>query len=107
MIIIIIFYFYVLHLYCPNDISPMGNSGCFPWGKPAATTVHAGYFSVSIIHQTLTWTTGSLMCAQILMHANAHRGVWTHLRKSALKVDSHRKIPCALGNQTCVSGMMV
>ena len=25
-------------------------------------TVHAGCFSVSIIHQTLTWTTGSLTC---------------------------------------------
>ena len=26
-------------------------------------TVHAGCFSVSIIHRTLTWTTGSLTCA--------------------------------------------
>ena len=35
-------------------------------------TMHA---SVSIIHQTLTWTTGSLTCAQMLMHAIAHGGV--------------------------------
>ena len=42
----------------------------FPQGKPAATEslyptlinykVHAGSFCVSMIHQTLTWTTGSL-----------------------------------------------
>ena len=40
-------------------------------------TVHAGCFSVSKIHQTLTWTTGSLMCAQMLMHAVAQGGVGT------------------------------
>ena len=38
-------------------------------------TVHAGCFSVSIIHPTLTWTTGSLMCTQMLMHAVAHGSV--------------------------------
>ena len=26
-----------LQLYCPNRILRMGNLGCFPWGKPAAT----------------------------------------------------------------------
>ena len=26
-----------LQLYCPSGISPMGNLGCFPQGKPAAT----------------------------------------------------------------------
>ena len=30
-------------------------------------TAHAGYFSVSIIQRTLTWITGSLTCAQVLM----------------------------------------
>ena len=44
----------------------------FARGKPAATEsryptlgnckVHAGCFCASIIHRTLTWTTGSLMC---------------------------------------------
>ena len=29
--------FYFLQLYCPNGISPMGNSECFPQGKPAGT----------------------------------------------------------------------
>ena len=40
-------------------------------------TVHAGYFSVSIIHRTLTRITGSLTCSQMLMHASAHGGVRT------------------------------
>ena len=39
--------------------------------------VHAGCFCVSIIHQTLTWTTGYLTCAQMLMHPIAHGGVRT------------------------------
>ena len=53
--------------------------GFLPWEIPVAfpgesqlrqsratqPTVHAGCFSVSIIHRTLTWTTGSLMCAQM------------------------------------------
>ena len=59
--------------------------------------VQAGCFSVSIIHRTLTWTTGSLTCAPLLMHAIAHRGVRTRVRASALKVDSGRKIPCRTG----------
>ena len=65
-------------------------------------TVHAGCFSVSIIHRTLTWTTGSLTCAQMLMHALAHGGVRTHVRDSAMKVSL-----AALGNRICVSGMTV
>ena len=28
-------FFNFLQLYCPNEISPTGNSGCLPWGKPA------------------------------------------------------------------------
>ena len=30
--------------------------------------VNAGCFSFSIIHQTMTWTTGPITCAQIVMH---------------------------------------
>ena len=60
-------------------------------------TVHTGCFIVSIIHRTLTWTTGSLTCAQMLMHAIAHGGIRTYVRESALKVDSGRKIPCCTG----------
>ena len=31
------FLLYFLQLYCPNGIFTMGNLGCLPWGKPAAT----------------------------------------------------------------------
>ena len=57
----------------------------FPWesqlrqSRSTQPIVHAWCFSVSIIYQTLTWTTGSLTCAQMLMHAIAHRGVLTHV----------------------------
>ena len=63
--------FYILHLCCPNGISRMGNSGCLPLGKLAATesrhpiSVRAGYFSLSVTHRTLTRTTGPLTCAQV------------------------------------------
>ena len=56
--------------------------------------VHARCFSVSIIYRTLTWTKGSLTCAQMLMHAIAHGGVRAHVKESALKVDFERKITC-------------
>ena len=92
----------------------MGNSGCLPLGKVSCNrvalqqpTVHAGCFSVSTIHRTLTWTTGSLKCTQMLMHVNAHGGVQTHVRESARKVDSGRIFLAAPGNQTCISGMTV
>ena len=54
----------------------MKNSGRFLLRQSCATqpTVLAECFSVSIIHRTLTWTTGSLTCSQMLMHAIAHGG---------------------------------
>ena len=35
-----IMYSYLLQLYCFSRISPIGNSGCPPWGKLAATESH-------------------------------------------------------------------
>ena len=55
--------------------------------------VLAGYVCVVIIHRTLTWTTGSLTCAQMSMHAIAHGGVRAP-KKSVLTVNSGKKIPC-------------
>ena len=46
--------------------------------------VHAGCFSVFIIHRTLTRSTGSLTCTQTLMHAIAHGGCTDTVRESAL-----------------------
>ena len=56
--------------------------------------VHAGCFSMSIIHQTLMWTTGPLTYAQMLMRADVHRGSIDTERESAVKFSSGRKIPC-------------
>ena len=38
-------------------------------------SVHAGCFSVYVIRRTLTWTTGSVTCAQMLVRAVAHGGI--------------------------------
>ena len=78
-------------------------SGCSRRGKPAPTesrypTYGACWVSECFqIHRTLTWTTESLTCAQMLMHAIAHGGVRTHVRECALKFDSGIKIPCRTG----------
>ena len=96
-----------------NCIAPVG---FLPWeirvafpgesqlrqSRSTQPTVHAGCFSVSIIHRTLTWTTGSLTCAQVLMHAFAHGAVRTH-RKLTLG----EKSLAAPGNRTSVSGVTV
>ena len=76
-------FFFFLQLYPPIGISPMGNRVAFPGesqlrqSRATQPTVHAGRFGVSIVHRTLTWTTESLTCAQMLMHAVAHWGVKT------------------------------
>ena len=63
--------------------------------RATQTAVHAGYFSASFHNPPNSdMTTGSLMCSQMLMHAIAQGGVRSHVRESALKVDSGRKIPC-------------
>ena len=59
--------------------------------------VHSGCFSVSIVHRTLTWTTGSLTCAQMQMYTTAHGGCTDTEGESALQVDSGRNIPGRTG----------
>ena len=68
-----LFFFFFTFYYC---IVPMG---FLPWeirvtlfgesqlqqSRATQPTVHAECFSVSIIHRTLKWTTGSLTCAQM------------------------------------------
>ena len=73
----------------------MGNRVAFPEGShlrqslATQSTVHAGCFTVSIIHRTLTWI---FNVHRNLMHAIAHRGVRTHVRESALKVDWEKNL---------------
>ena len=64
--------------------------------QPTVHVRYFRYFRVSIIHRTLTRTTSSLTCTQMLMHAIAHGDV-THVTESAPKVDPGRKIPCRTG----------
>ena len=110
------FYFYILktflQLYC-DGISFMGNLGCFSGGKSAETESRyptygvCWVFSVSIIHGTLTWTTGalSLMCAQ--MHAVAHGGVWTQWESLHWKLTLRENSLPASGNQSCIGRLLV
>ena len=75
---------------------------CFLRGKRAATesrysTYGACLVFISIINRPLIWTTCSLTCAQMLMHAIARGCLRTHERESAPNVDSGRKIPCRTG----------
>ena len=67
----------------PSGFLPWEIQVAFPgesqqrWSNATQPSVHTRCFSVLLIHQTLTWTTGSLTYAPMLMHAVAHRGVQT------------------------------
>ena len=74
--------------------------------RATQATVHAGCFSVSIIHRTLTWTTGSLTCTQMLMHAIAH-GVTDTYKSLHWKLTLGEKSLAAPGNRTWISGVTV
>ena len=70
--------FIVLMGFLPREIHTAFPGESQLWqGHATQPTVHAGCFSVSISHQTLTWTTGSLPCTQMLRHVTAHGDVWT------------------------------
>ena len=73
----------------------------------AQPTVHAGCFSVSRIHQAVTWTTGSLKCLQMLTHAMAQGRVRTLKESLHWKWTQGEKSLAAPGNQTCISGVLV
>ena len=106
-IVIRYFFFFFLSfsfLTFYNSIDPVG---FLPWeirvafpgesqlqlNRATQLTVHAWCFSVSMIHRSLTWTTGSLTCAQMLMHAVAYGMCTRTVRESALKVDSGEENP--------------
>ena len=69
--------------------------------------VRAGHVSVAIIHRTLTWTTWSLSCAHMLMHAVVRGGVRTPKESLHWMLTLGRKSLAAPGNRTCVSGVTV
>ena len=79
-----------------------------PQSHATQPLVHAECFSVSTIHPTLTWTTRSLACAQMLMHATAHQSVQTPKESLHRKLTvGKKKILCRTGksnlHQRCAS----
>ena len=66
-------HFFSITVFVPLGFLPREISRGKPQRQSRASqpTVHAGYVSVSINHRTLTWTTGSLTCTQMLMRAIA------------------------------------
>ena len=93
-------YLYLCILYnCPNGIFPVGHSGRFPQGNPAATEsrypslinykLHAESFRVSIIHRTMTWTKGSLTCVRNHCECVHTRGLGTPIASQHNIFDSN------------------
>ena len=83
----------LLQLYCPNGISPMGNSGCFPWEKPAMTESRYSTYCACWVFQCFYNPPNSDMdyrifnlCSDVYA-CNHKRGCTDTIRESALKVD--------------------
>ena len=101
------FFFFFNNCIVPIGISPVGNSGCLPRGKPAATqSRYPTYGACCLVFQCLHNPPNSDVDYGIFnvrtkgkCNAIAHGGgdVRTHVRESALKVDSTSKIPCRTG----------
>ena len=90
-------------LYCPIGVSPVGNSGCFPRGEPAATESRYSTYGACWVFQCFHNPPNSNMNYRFF---NVHTGVnacgctqecTDTVRESALKVDSGRKTPCRTG----------
>ena len=95
---------------------PMGNSGCFPQEKPAATELCYPTYSAHWVFMCFHNLPNSGMdCRSFNMRTNVNACDCEHkcidtTRESALKVDCQRKIPCHTGesnlHQQC-AGLML
>ena len=100
MLFFCFFCFYFLQLYCPSGISPMGNSGCLPRAKPAATEwrypAYGACWVFLCFHKPSNSDMGyGIFNARTDVSArNCARGRTETVKESALTVDSGRKIPC-------------
>ena len=72
---------------------------------PPVSTVHAGYFGVSVVHQTLTWTSGFLTCVRDHSGECVYtRGLGTHRQRGSMhnikrkKTNGIRKSVMILGD---------
>ena len=59
-------------------------------------SVHAGSFHVSVIHRTLTWTTGSLSCVR----DHSHVYIKYTQRLGTLTVSQHNIFESAFGSES-------
>ena len=108
---------YVQHsnwLFRPIGSSPLGNSGCFPRGKPAASESCYPTYSACWVCECFHSPPNSDLDYRIFnvrTDLNAYdctQGCADTVRKSALNVDSgEKKSLAALGNRNSVSGMPV
>ena len=93
---------FFLQLDCPTGISPMGNSGCYPRGKPAATESRYPTYGACCVFlcfhnpPNADMDNGIFNVRTGLNACDRTRGVYRHRIESALKADDGRKIPCRI-----------
>ena len=105
---------YSLQLYCPNWVSPVGNSGYFSLGKPAATESRYPTYGACWMFYCFHNPPSSDMDYGIfnvrtdVTACGCTRGCTDAVEESSLKVDSGRKITCRIGesNQQLASPML-
>ena len=93
---------YFLQLFCPSGISPVGNLGCLPRGKPAATESRYPTYGACWVFLCFHNPPNSDVGYGIFnVRTDVNARNCTHgrtdtdtVRESALKVESRRKIPC-------------
>ena len=102
--LIFFFTFYFLQLCCPNRISPMGNSGCLPQGKPAATESRYPTYGACWVFQCCHDPPNSYMGYGIF-NVHTYLNACDYTRGCIVTVK--KKSLAAPGNQTCVGDMPV
>ena len=75
--------YYYYNCIVPVGFLPWETQVAFPWESQLRQSHYLTYDNGAIIHQTLTLITGSLTCAQMLMHAIAH-GCMDTIRESTV-----------------------
>ena len=85
------------------ELPSLGKASCDSVALPNLGCM-LGVFSVFRIHRTLTWTAGSLMCAQMSMPTMVCGGVWSQ-ESLHRKLTLGEKSLAATGKRTCASSV--
>ena len=103
------FFFLTTWRIVPLGFLPWENRDAFPGGKPVATescyptyTVHAGCFSVSIIHRNSDMDHRSFSVRTDVNACDCTRGMYGHRKSLHWKLTLGEKSFAAPRNQTCV-----